>query len=312
MPGYDFDKRLLFFKIETTEGTDATPAAADAIVTRNLQPINYEADTRVREIDGQYYGARPETKTMLRGRTSFEVELTGGGAANTVPPWMKLLRIGGMDAGTAGGSSVLQKPISASVPSATLWDYTDTLKQPLLGARADFKMTFEDDQYPFISMDVLGFPPSTLATDASPTTPNVSAFQTPVFVSNENTVFTLGSYAAEMRRVEIMAGSVLAPRSFVGSLDRVKYRNRIWSATCVIKCPTLASKDYFTNIRAGTQIPLAITHGTAAGGIIAVSAPTAQVGVITTSDEEGDLMLNIPLRFIPTSAGNDEISITTS
>lgn len=309
---YDYDKRLLFYKIETTEGVDASPAAGDAVLTRNLTPVNYESDTRVRELDGAYYGARPQTKIGLRGRTTFEVEIAGGGTATTVPAWMKLNRACGMNAGTVGGSSVIQAPISASVPSATLWDYTDTFKQPMLGARGDFRMTFEDDQYPWFAYDFMGYPPAALATDASPATPNVAAFQTPVFVSNENTTFTLDGYAAELRRLEIMAGSRLAPRSFVGAVDRVKYRNREWSANAVIRLPAIASKDYLAHLRNSVQVPLALTHGTVAGNIVSVAAARAEVGLIATSEEEGDLMATIPLRLIPSTAGNDEITITTT
>lgn len=312
MADYDYDKRLLFFKIETTEGVDATPVAADAVVTRGLTPVTWEADTRVREIDGPYFGARPETKNTLRGRTSFEVEIAGGGGlATVVPAWMKLLRTAGMNAGVVGASSVVQSPISAAVPSATLWDYTDTLKEPLLGSRSDFRMTFEDDQYPFFSFDVMGFPPSTLVTDSAPTAPDFSAFEAPQLCNNDNTVIQLGAYALPVRRVELSAGSVLAPRSFIGEVDRMKYRNRVWTATVVAKAPPLATKNYFTGVRPGTQIPLLITHGLGTGNIVEVSAPTAETGLISLTEEEGDVMLNIPLRLIPTAAGNDEITITS-
>lgn len=308
---YDYDKRLLFYKIETTEGVDAAPVAADAIVTRNLQPVNYESETRVREIDGAYFGARPESKSNLRGRTSFEVELTGSGTANVAPPWMKLLRIAGMDAGVPGGTSVVQKPISAGIPSATLWDYTDTLRDRLTGSRADFRMTFEDDQFPFISMDVQGYPHTNLADQSAPVAPNVAAFQTPLYFNNENSTFLLDGYAAELRRIEYSAGAVLTPRSFVGSLDRVKYRNRVWTATALIKCPDIGAKNYFLNVRPGTQVPHKITHGLVAGSIVEVEALRSEIGLIQKADEEGDLMLSIPMRLIPSAAGNDEISITT-
>lgn len=311
---YDYDKRLLFYKIEAAEGTAETPAAADAIVTRGLTPVNYEADTRTRELDGQYFGARPQTKNQLRGRTSFEVELTGaGGLATAVPAWMKLLRIAGMNAGTVGASSVVQQPISAAIPSATLWDYTDTMRQPLIGARADFRMVFEDDQYPYAALDVMGYAPSagSPAVNAVPATPDITAFKTPQFVSNDNSVFSFDGYAAELRRLELVAGSVLTPRSFVGAADRVKYRNREWSGTAVIRCPTLTAKDYFAQMRSGV-VALTLTHGLGVGNIVEIAAPRCELGVFSASDEEGDLMLSIPFRLLPTTGtGNDEITITT-
>src|SRR5690349_6685091 len=102
------DKRLLLYKIETTEGTDAAPVVAtDAIITRNLDASGIDADTGVRQIDGQYFGARPSYNRQIRKPVSFEVEMAGSGvSAITVPGWMKLLRACGFDAGVPGASSV--------------------------------------------------------------------------------------------------------------------------------------------------------------------------------------------------------------
>lgn len=310
--GYDYDKRLLFFEIEASEGVEETLVAADAIVTRGLTPVNYEADTRTREIDGQYFGARPQSKTALRGRTTFEVELTGsGGLATAVPAWMKLLRIAGMNAGVVGASSVVQSPISSGVPAATLWDYTDALKQPLIGSRADFRMVFEDEQYPYAALDVMGYAPATPASHGAPVTPDVAAFAAPQYFNTANSTFSLDGYAAELRRLELVAGSILTPRSFVNSQKRIKYRNREWTGTALIKCPTLSAKDYFAQMRSGV-VPMELTHGVGAGNIFELDAARCELGVFTTSDEEGDLMLSIPFRLLPTTGtGNDELTITT-
>ncbi len=309
---YDFDKRLLFFGIEATEGSEEALVAADAIVTRNLQPGTVETDQRQRQIDGQYFGGRPNVDVTRRIRTTFETELTGGGAATIVPPWMKLLQIAGFDGGTVGASDVTQALISSAIPSATLWNYTDSLRERQIACRSNVTFELQDDEYPIIRHETLGIPFTTLSDESAPVTPDVSAFQEPVLVNNDNTVFLLDGYAAPMRSFTLSAGNILTPRSLVGEADRIKYRNREFSGQIVLKCPTLAAKNYFTNMGGGI-VPLSIVHGTAAGNIVTLSSSRCELGIATKSDEDGDLMLTLPIRLLPTTGtGNDEFSIVTS
>src|SRR6185503_156637 len=147
------EKKLLLSKIEGTEGTDAAPVVGtDAILTVGLDGSQLEADEIVRNIDCQYFGARPTVYSQIRKPVPFGVEIAGSGvSATTVPAWMKLIRVCGFDAGVAGGSSVVQTPISAAVPSATLYPYLDNLKVIALGSSGNLKMTFEDDQIPMFN-----------------------------------------------------------------------------------------------------------------------------------------------------------------
>jgi hypothetical protein len=307
-----FDKRLLLFKIETTEGTDPTPVVGtDAILTRNLQAAAMQADERVRQTDGQYYGSRPSILAQIRQPVTFEVEIAGGGAAATVPPWMKLNRVCGFDAGVAG-ANVVQTPISASVPSATLYPWYDNLRIKTLGARGTFTMNFEDDEIPFFAYDMIGFPVTTGPDENTPGTPTLTAFQTPVLVSTANTTFTLDTYAAPLRRLTINVGAQIEPRSLVGPTDKAMFRNRAMTAEAVIELPDLATKNYYTKMLSRATSALSLVHGTTAGNIVTVAAPRAETGIITLSEEQGQLMATVPMRLLPSAAGNDELTITSS
>jgi hypothetical protein len=308
-----FEKRLLLFKIEATEGTDPTPVVGtDAILTRNLDASGMQADERVRLTDGQYFGSRPSILNQIRQPIRFEVEIAGGGTATTPPPWMKPNRVCGFDAGVAGGSNVLQTPISATIPSATLYPWYDNLRIKTHGTRGTFSMTFEDDEIPFFSYDMLGFPPATPVDENTPGSPTLTAFQTPVLVSTANTTFSLGSYSPPMRRLTINVGASIEPRSLVGPSDKAAFRNREMTFEAVVELPDLSAKNYYTNMVARTTQALSIAHGTAAGNIVTVAAARAEIGLITLSEEQGQVMATIPGRLIPSSAGNDEMTITTS
>ena len=48
----------------------------------------------------------------------------------------------------------------------------------------------------------------------------------------------------------------------------------------------------------------------AAINTVSIAAPLAQIGKPTFGEQDGIQMITVPLRFIPSDAGNDEWSIT--
>lgn len=306
------DKRLLLFKVETTEGVDAAPVAtADAILTRNMAADAFDAETRIRQLDGHYFGARPSVIPSIRQPVSFEVEIAGRGTTVTaIPEWMKLNRVCGFDAGVVVGvTHVLQSPISASVPSATLWPYWDNLRKQVRGARGSFTMTFEDDEIPVFGYSMQGYLPPALVDENVPGSPTLTGFPTPLLCSTSNTTFTLGAFAAPLRRLTIDVGAQIEPRSLVGPQDRAIFRNREITGEALIELPDLTAKNYFANQVDRSTQALQLVHGTVAGNIVQVDAARCELGPIQLSEEQGIVMATVPLRMLPTSAGNDEMTI---
>lgn len=310
-----FDKKLLLWKIESNEGVDAVPTeAADAILTRNLDATRLEIDRGVRQLDGQHFGARPSYPRQIRRPYSFEVEIAGaGGDPDDVPAWMKLNRVCGFDAGVvAADTEVVQTPISASIPSASAWPFYDNLKVAAFGSRGTFSMTFEDDEFPFFSYEMGGFPPAGLAAEATPSAVDLSDFIEPVLVNSANTTFSLGGFSPPLRRVVIRVGAIIEARSLVGPAKRMRFRNREMTFEALVEHPDLTSKNYYANIVSKAPVALSIVHGIASGNIVEVAAPRAQIEDASTPDEQGDLMQLITGRLLPSSgSGNDELTITS-
>jgi hypothetical protein len=307
------EKKLLLFKIETTEGVDSAPVVGtNAILTRKLDASQLEGDEGVRELDGQYFGARPSYYKQIRKPFSFEVEIAGSGvSATTVPAWMPLNRVCGFDAGVAGGASVVQTPISAGVPSATAWPFYDNLKVAALGARGSFTMTFEDDEIPFFAYSMVGFPPAGIVSEVVPGAPTLTGFAEPLLVNTANTTFSLDAYSPPLRRLVITLGAKTEPRSLTGPADRVAFRNREVTAEALVEFPDIGTKNYYTKMLSRTTQALQLVHGTVAGNIVQVDAARALIGLISTPEEQGFLMATIPMRFLPSSAGNDDFTITS-
>jgi hypothetical protein len=306
-----WDRKVILQKIETTEGTDSAPVVAtDAILTRNYSPNFLEMDTRTRDLDRPFFGARPVIPMNLRRGATFEVELAGAGTATTPAAWMLLNRIAGFAAGAAGASSVTQSPISAAVPSASHWSYIDNLLIKTIGARASVGIRIEDDEIPFLTYTVQGRAPVTLAEEATPGTPVVTSYRDPIIASTENTTFLLDGFALPLRRLELDDNNDLQFRSLIGPQDRTIWRNRAWGGRIVAELPDLTAKNYFSGIRTGAVLPLSLVHGVGVGNIVEITAPRVQITGADLSEEQGQTMVTFDCILQP-NLGNDEIVFTS-
>lgn len=311
MPKF-FDRKVILQKIETAEGTDAAPTVAtDAILTRNYTPTFIESDVRTRNYDRPYFGARPSSPINLRRSSTFDIDMAGSGTATGVPAWMSVNRIAGFDAGvvTPTTGPVTQKPISSGVPSATHWAYIDNLLMKTIGGRASMGIRVEDDEFPFFTYSFQGRAPTVIVEEATPGVPTLTAYKDPVLANTENTTFSLDGYNLALRRLELDANNDLAFRSLIGPEDRVTWRNRGWAGRILGELPDLTTKNYFSNFRPGTLIPLSLIHGKTAGNIVEVSAPRVQITGIDVAEEDGIAMLALDVALVPTDAGNDEITL---
>lgn len=308
-----YDRKVILQKIEATEGTDAAPVVGtDAILTRNYSPAALEMDTRIRPLDLPYFGARPQLPVNLRRSATFEIDMAGGGAAVTVPPWMAVNRIAGFNAGVVVSTThVLQSPISAAIPSATHWAYVDNLLLKSIGSRATMGIRITDDEFPFFTYTVMGRAPTTIAEEATPGTPTVTAFKDPVIASTENTTFLLDTFALPLRSLELDSNNDLVFRTLIGPQDRTIWRNRAWGGRIMAELPDIATKDYFTKVRPGTTMALSCIQGNVLGNIVEIAAPKVQIVGIDTPEEEGIVMLSLDVILQPTTAGNDEITLTS-
>lgn len=306
-----YDRKVILQKIEATEGTDAGPVVAtDAILTRDYSPNVVESDTRTRNLDQPFFGAKPQQAINLRRGATFNIDMAGAGTATGVPAWMKVNRIAGFDAGVVGASSVVQTPISASVPSATHWAYIDNLLLKCVGARASMGIRITDDEFPYFNYTVLGRVPTLVAEEATPGTPVVTAFKDPVLASTENTTFLLDGFALPLRSLELDSNNDLNYRSLIGPTDRVMWRNRSWGGRIMAELPDLSAKDYFAKMKSGATMVLQLIHGTVAGNIVQIDAPKVQITGMDTPEEDGAVMLALDVILQP-NAGNDEITLTS-
>ena len=307
-----YRKRTILAKIESTYGTDPTPTGAnDAIQVRNLEVTPAESEILSRDLVRPYLGNSPQLIANTRVIVTFEVEYSGSGAAGTAPQYSPILKSCGLSETVVAGTSVTYAPISENFDSCTIYYSTDGVRHIVTGCRGTFTMSLNANQIPVYNFTMTG--QYNAPTDTSdPTVTFQNQADPEIFNDTNTTSFTLFSATTlPLQTADIDLGNEVVYRELVNSEKEVLIVDRNATANFVVEAPTLATKDFFALAVAGTSGNLSIVHGTAAGNIITLTSPTngLSLGNPTYSEDTGIVMLNIPTTMVPSTSGNDEISI---
>lgn len=309
-------KRVILAKIETTYGTDPTPTgAANAILVRNLDVKPLESDIVSRDLVRPYLGNYDQIIAAKHVEVSFEVELQGAGAAGTAPAYGPLLRACGLSETITASTKVEYKPISASFESVTIYfqpqDAT-AASSPLhkvTGARGTVEFTLNAKSLPVMKFTFTGL--YVAVTDSTNLTGTYTAFKTPIAVNQQNTpTFSFFGYSAVMSEFGMNLANSVIYRNLVNA-ESVLITDRKAAGTVVFEAPTITAKDFFSTAIGTTLGNLQITHGSVGGSIVDITATgTVDIAAPSYSESDGIVMMSIPYVLVPTTAGNDEFTLT--
>jgi len=302
-------RRLILAKIESTYGTDSSPTgASNAILVRNLEIQPLVAETVNRDLIRPYMGQADQLLAQTRVEVTFEVELAGSGTAGTAPAYGPVLRSCGVGQTIVASTSVTYAPISTSFESCTIHYHQDGIRHKLTGCRGTFEITGEVGQVPVIAFTMTGI--YNAPTDETLPTPTYALQATPLIFKETNTTnFTAFSFAGCLQSYNFSIANDVIYRELVGCTKEIMITNRAPSGTIVIEAPTITAKDYFT-IATGTSTgSITFQHGTTAGNRCTMTTAQSDLGNLTYSDQDGVTMLNLPFIAVPTSSGNDELSL---
>jgi len=306
---FKWRRKALMLKAEGTYGVDPTPAAAtDAVLARNvsLRPLILDADERTLVLP--WFGNFGKLVAGKHVEIDFDVEMAGAGAAGTVPAYGPALVACEHSQTVNAGTSVVYAPITTGEGSCTIYFYLDGRLHKILGARGTVSMSLEAGRIPVFKFKFVGL--FATPTDTAIITPTVSAFVKPLAVNFANTTpATLHTFAGKIRSLSIDQGNVVSYRNLVGA-EVVSFTDRKASGSIKMEDELVATKDWWTIAGAATLGALTITQGTAAGNKVTIAGANVQVSDPAADEENGVAMITMGLDFTPSSAGNDEYSIT--
>lgn len=308
MASKKFRKLAILAKLEVAYGTDPVPTgAANAMVVSDVEVTPLDGEEVERNIVQPHFGNSGAIQATRFARIRFNVELAGSGAAGTAPKWDPLVRACAVSATVAAGVSVTYAPISEAMESVTLYANIDGINQVMPGVRGECKPTLDAKGRPVLQFEFTGL------WEALTDTPLPAAVYTdwvkPLAVNKLNTVCTLHGVAVAMSHFDLAFGNQVVKRDLTAT-DTVEIVDRKSTGSIVFENTPVATKNWVGVAEAKTLGDLSLVHGVTAGNIITFTAAgTAELGKPSYTNQDGVQMINMPMRYVPTSAGNDEWSI---
>lgn len=309
-------KRVILAKIETTYGTDSVPTGgANAILVRNLDVTPLDADVVSRDLVRPYLGNYEQIIAAQKVMVSFEVELQGSGTAGSAPAYGPLLRACGLSETITVGTKVDYKPVSGAFESVTIYAQLqqdvagNSPLHKLTGCRGNVEFTLNAKALPVMKFSFTGV--YNAVSDAAAISATYTAFRTPIAVNKSNTpTFSFMGFSAIMSEFGLNLNNQIAYRNLVGS-EAVLLTDRKAGGTVVFEAPTITAKNFFADAIGTTMGNLSLIHGTTAGSIIEFAA-TSSVDVVapTFTDMDGIVMMSLPYVLVPSTAGNDEFTLS--
>lgn len=308
-------KRVILAKIESAYATDSVPApATDAVLVRMADPTPLEIDYVERSLVRPYLGNFEDLPARTRVKLEIEMELAGfgtAGPATPTPGYAALLRMCGLAQTISAGVDVQYKPDDGVIfESGTIYFYQDGTFHKLTGCRGNVEISMSLNQIPVYKLSITGL--YNAVVDAALPTPTLSAYQRPVVMNRANTTpFSLHGYAsARLQSLNINLGNQVTHRNLVGQgTDEILITDRAPAGSIEIEATTIAAKDWYAAINAVTLAALALTHGPALNQV-KLDAPNVQLTNPRFSVSDGIVHLGMDFKLMPSSSGNDELTIT--
>ena len=305
-------KTWLIAKIESSYGTDPSPVGgSNAIQVSNVELTALESDNVQPEAFQGFIGnsTRGTLVANKRVSVSFDVELSGSSSAGTAPGYGPLLKSCGLSETVVSSTSVTYAGVSASFSSCTIYCFYDGTRHKITGARGTVSFNLTAGQFASASFQFQGrySAPDGTAMSGTWTLANQAA----ALEVNDANVTTATFHGATSQRIESFELALNNEVTYkeTASSKEVLITNRAPGGTAVIEAPAIGTTDYFAKAAAAATGNTSVVIGGTAGNIVTINAPQTDITGVSYGDTNGVRSLSIPYLALPTTAGNNEISL---
>jgi len=305
-------KKFLIAKIESTYGTDPSPVGgSDAVQVTNLELTPIESDNVQAAAFQGFIGNSTRGTLVANKRVSvtFDVELAGSGTAGTAPAFGPLLKSCGLSETVVSSTSVTYAPVSSSFSSATIYCFYDGTQHKITGARGTVSFNMTAGQFAVASFNFIGIynAPDGTALSGSFTVANQAA----ALEVNDTNVTTATFHGVTSSRIEsfdLALNNELLYKE-TASNKEVLITNRAPGGTAVIEAPAIGTTDFFAKAVAVATGSTSLVLGATGGNIVTVNAAQTDITGCSYADTNGVIALSMPYLALPTTAGNNEMSL---
>lgn len=307
--GLKFNNRTILIKDEVTQNTDSVPTGAlNAILTKSISFTPFEPDSEEREIVRPFFGNYETIIGAVYGMFEIEVELQGRGVGQlgVAPAWSALLRSSGHAETIVAVTSVSYAPVSDLEKSLTAYYFMGGNVYKLLGAKGSPMFSFNSKKRPIAKFKFTGLSVP-VAVAALPAVV-LTAFQPPIAVNKANSVMAIHGFAAAMESFDFDGG---VDNQYINrvNVEQVQMVGRKGTGKLKIEEPLQSAIDFFDRAKNVTLGAFSLTHGITPGLRVKFNAASCQVVKPTQSDMQNIAMLDLDLKFMPSTVGNDDYAL---
>ncbi len=324
-------KRVIAVLKESTAGTYNAPQAANCLLVRDLSITPQQSDVVSRDLIRPYFGASEQLQANTRVECTFSVEMAGIGQnsggdedADNAPNFGECLEACGFTTETTDDAKRLYTPNSLDSTTVSILYNIDGVQHTVKGAKGTFSINCSVGEIPTFDFTFTGV--YIAPTDATALTPVYQKQASPLLFNNTNTgTFKIfGETGLQMSNFSLDLGNEVIYRELVGGSPQVMITNRNVTGSVTVEAVNLASggsqqwNPFAAALADGTLGEISFTHGTAAlnkvtiqSGLVTSQTTKNRVdlGAIGYSEEDGVAMWDCPYTMIPSTSGNDELSI---
>ena len=320
-------KRVIAVLKESTAGTYNAPQAANCLLVRDLSITPQESDVVSRDLIRPYFGASEQLQANTRVSCTFSVEMAGVGAgvdADLAPNYGECIEACGFTGESTDDAKHLFIPNSTVATTVSILYNIDGVQHTVKGAKGTFSINCSVGEIPTFDFTFTGV--YIAPADATALTPAYQKQASPLLFNNSNTgTFKIfGETGLQMSNFSLDIGNEVIYRELVGGSPEVMITNRNVSGSVTVEAVNLASggsqqwNPFAAALADGTLGEISFTHGTAAlnkvtiqSGLVTSQTTKNRVdlGSIGYSEEDGIAMWDCPYTMIPSTSGNDELSI---
>lgn len=306
-------RRVLAAKIETTEGTGQTLAAADG----GIFVIDPKLDIDIKKFDRNAVKASLSNLAPVLGSQSakltFKAELKGAGAAysaSNVPALGKYLRACGFAetiVTTPGAETATYLPASTGVPTLTIGLYEDGVYKRIVGARGSVKLVGKDGEPVLAEFEFTGVWDG--VTDVAMLSPTYEGTTPPALLG---ATFSIAAYSALVSGFEIDMANALQLREditkaagYVSAVITDRNANGKFDPEMTL----VAGHDWFGRWKAGTAGALIIGPvGATQYNKVTITAPKVVYTKVSDASR-GDIAVADTAFVLAMNTGDDEVQI---
>lgn len=310
----------LALKVEGTEGTDSTPAAADATLIVRNGTWDAEVPKFTRDLRHNSFSRIQGVMGTRAGTYSGEFDMYSAVAAGVDNVWAPLFKACGWAASGLSGTAVTYK-LSSGTASYTLADYINNgsaaYLSKLIGARGNLELRAEAGGTLVCGFDLMGaYVAPADSSMLSITYETGDEYKTPPRFAGVAFTFaagTLSSTEAILRSVRFNTGNIIEPRydASTGTNGIISYAitGRHPEGEFEIELPTVAAWDAYGTLIAGTVGNITFTVGSGAGVALPFTI-IAQLKSVKRTNANGLMRITCAYDAVPSAAGlSDEITL---